>query len=663
MPARGSRRYPDESPLVGVAEVGARLGISAERVRQLAKSGEMPDPVGRLGRQLVWQWNDVKVWAISQGRFPPSLDNGQHAKRTEPGGGSGGLRLVVDEVMEWGRRNRNACHVRVWAPASGSTDAHVVILGHLNEFRGAGLTNEIESAATTSARRYLGRSWRRAQFFEYTPADRLAENGEQFSRVTFTLRDRRPGALSRAPRNADAELINALGGELVDPVWRPTNVDEIAELTRDLPRTWMPGVYTSELIKATAELPPGRPEVIWDPAKARLLAQLASTLELALTTKSLDMVGIPVELSGVEAELAMTVVAHAALAALEEAQQDVRTQPADTAIWLRAPELRNDAELFARAERSVLTSIEPVHVWQLVTNLRNQIVGATSLDQTIRTQQQLLVPGIQDGWVELAWYEANVAEPLPDDEGWLGPIATTCDLVDGPGATSESLTPAPIDQLVLLIETLVAYLRGEWDLWATYDVPSFRPSGPLPATGPLTRAYLDSVKWLEIDDLDERRLDRLKGVIDPWRSGLDPDGYLVAITKDGKEFACEWPVSGPRDDTLAHATIRADRPSRGATPVFVARSDDRLQLLPSAPDFFHGNSFTWGYPGTGPSNLAGAALDLVRRSDGSIDIDAVEERIHKLVISPRVPNWPVAELRQTDATAVGRVDVALSGPK
>ena len=212
----------------------------------------------------------------------------------------------------------------------------------------------------------------------------------------------------------------------------------------------------------------------------------------------------------------------------------------------------------------------------------------------------------------------------------LAPLLLPVISLTVPGATSESIIPTPIDKLVLLIETLVAYLREEWDLWAIYDVPSFRPSEPLPATGPLTRAYLDSVKWLELDDLDTRRLHRLKGVIDPWRCGLDPDGYLVAITKDAKEFACEWPVSGPRDDTLAHATIRADRPSQGPTPVFVARSDGRLQLLPSAPDFFHGNSFTWGYPGTGPSNLAGAALDLVRRSDGSIDVDVVEERIHDL---------------------------------
>ncbi len=647
--------------------MGARLGISAERVRQLAKSGEMPEPVGRLGRQLVWQWMDVEVWATQEGRFPPSPDKGQNTQRTKPRGTSGGLRLVVDEVMEWGRKNRNACHVRVWAPAAGSTGAHVVILGHLNEFRGTGLTNDIESAAMTAARRYVGDSWKQAQFFQYTPAGRLFESDE-FSRVTFTMRNRHPGALKRMRGRVDAELVDALGGELCDPEWRPTNIHEIADLTGDLPRTWMPGVYTSELIKATAELPPGRPEATWDPAKARSLSRLASSLEMLGSTNSrtssAEVFGITVELSSIELKLAMTVVAHATLDALEQAQQDVRTQPADTAIWLRAPELPNEAELFATAERSLLTSIDPVHVWQLVANLRSHIVAATSQDHEIQTYQQLLVPGVRGGWVELAWYEANVPEPLSLGEGWLGPIAAIRDLISSPEqGASKTPAPDPFDQLVLLIETLVDYLREEWDLWTTYDVPRFRPSEPLSATGPLTRTYLDAVEWLEPDDLDAHRLRRLQGVIEPWRCGVDPDGNLVAVTKDGKEFACEWPVSGPADDDLAHATIRADRPSRGPTPVFVVRSDGRLQLLPSAPDLLHGNSFTWGYPGSGPSNLAAAVLDLLRRSADPIDIDAAGECTHDLTIGAHVPNWPVADLLQGVETAVGRGGVSQLGPK
>jgi hypothetical protein len=105
---------------------------------------------------------------------------------------------------------------------------------------------------------------------------------------------------------------------------------------------------------------------------------------------------------------------------------------------------------------------------------------------------------------------------------------------------------------------------------------------------------------------------------------------------------------------LAHATIRADRPSRGPTPVFIAWSDGRLQLLPSAPDFLHGNSFTWGYSGSGPSNLAAAVLDLLRRSTVLIEIAVAEQYVQSLAVGAHVPNWPIADLLQS---------VATSGPK
>src|ERR1700722_1638301 len=167
--SRKSRRAPDkDSQLVGIAEVGSRLGISAERVRQLAKSGEMPASAGQLGRQLIWRWNDVEAWARQAGR----LGNGRsgHALDSKRSTGFGTLRLVVDEVLNWGRSSQKACHVRVWAPPSGSAEPHVVLLGHLNELRGASLTNEIEIAAMTVSLRYLGDAWRQARFYEYSPA-------------------------------------------------------------------------------------------------------------------------------------------------------------------------------------------------------------------------------------------------------------------------------------------------------------------------------------------------------------------------------------------------------------------------------------------------------------------------------------------------------------
>lgn len=51
--------------LVSGAEIGRRLGVSRERVRQWAadqKSG-FPDPIARVGRSVVWEWPPVERWA------------------------------------------------------------------------------------------------------------------------------------------------------------------------------------------------------------------------------------------------------------------------------------------------------------------------------------------------------------------------------------------------------------------------------------------------------------------------------------------------------------------------------------------------------------------------------------------------------------------------
>ena len=55
--------------LVTGADVGRRLGISRERVRQLAKREDFPEPVGQLGTYVVWRWQDVERWAKREGRL------------------------------------------------------------------------------------------------------------------------------------------------------------------------------------------------------------------------------------------------------------------------------------------------------------------------------------------------------------------------------------------------------------------------------------------------------------------------------------------------------------------------------------------------------------------------------------------------------------------
>jgi hypothetical protein len=49
--------------LVTGAEIGRRLGISRERVRQLAVADEFPTSLGALGASRIWRWRDVKAWS------------------------------------------------------------------------------------------------------------------------------------------------------------------------------------------------------------------------------------------------------------------------------------------------------------------------------------------------------------------------------------------------------------------------------------------------------------------------------------------------------------------------------------------------------------------------------------------------------------------------
>ncbi len=49
--------------LVTGAEAARRLGLSRERVRQLASRPEFPEPVGRIGNAIVWRWAEVEKWS------------------------------------------------------------------------------------------------------------------------------------------------------------------------------------------------------------------------------------------------------------------------------------------------------------------------------------------------------------------------------------------------------------------------------------------------------------------------------------------------------------------------------------------------------------------------------------------------------------------------
>lgn len=49
--------------LVTGAEAARRLGLSRERIRQLASRPDFPRPLGTVGRATVWRWRDLADWS------------------------------------------------------------------------------------------------------------------------------------------------------------------------------------------------------------------------------------------------------------------------------------------------------------------------------------------------------------------------------------------------------------------------------------------------------------------------------------------------------------------------------------------------------------------------------------------------------------------------
>jgi predicted DNA-binding transcriptional regulator AlpA len=66
--------------LVSGAEIGRRFGVSREAVRPWAGRAGFPQPLGRVGRSVVWDWRVVEAWSEASGgkRQPrPDIANGE----------------------------------------------------------------------------------------------------------------------------------------------------------------------------------------------------------------------------------------------------------------------------------------------------------------------------------------------------------------------------------------------------------------------------------------------------------------------------------------------------------------------------------------------------------------------------------------------------------
>jgi len=63
--------------LVTGAEIGRRLGVTREAVRQWRVRPEFPEPLGRIGQAVVWDWATVEVWAaVHRSPAPTGVSGG-----------------------------------------------------------------------------------------------------------------------------------------------------------------------------------------------------------------------------------------------------------------------------------------------------------------------------------------------------------------------------------------------------------------------------------------------------------------------------------------------------------------------------------------------------------------------------------------------------------
>ena len=55
--------------MVGAAEIAAMLGVTRQRVHQVARSEGFPAPVAELTAGHIWHRADVERWARATGRL------------------------------------------------------------------------------------------------------------------------------------------------------------------------------------------------------------------------------------------------------------------------------------------------------------------------------------------------------------------------------------------------------------------------------------------------------------------------------------------------------------------------------------------------------------------------------------------------------------------
>ena len=63
------RRADSATELIGAGDLAEMLGLSPGRIRQMAREGLLPEPIGRLrGDRRVWRRVDIEKWLRTRQR-------------------------------------------------------------------------------------------------------------------------------------------------------------------------------------------------------------------------------------------------------------------------------------------------------------------------------------------------------------------------------------------------------------------------------------------------------------------------------------------------------------------------------------------------------------------------------------------------------------------
>lgn len=555
--------------LVTATDVGERIGLSAERIRQLARKGDLPAPLGRVGRSDVWRWDDVQAWAIATGRIEPPDDGPvRRAPSVWLNVESRKMNRTVDEVIEWGHGNSSIAHVRIWQPDDG-VGRPVVILGELDNNPGLSVTNGIERVADEVCKRWLDRRGLDAEWFSYHPtgASEFLADETGFHVVSFEIDPSPTFDPSGSSRS-----------NLAAPRWHDVTRRQLENVIGQPVEVYEPGTYTSSNANAFAQAGK-RIEAEWDPDGLREDLAAAALLDGEVTeANDLD------QETTVSFAFASEMLVQSAREKYQAIKEAVSNNRSRTAVKKVVPTL-NDAAM-ERLQESTTTGNDTDD--NRIGLARTSVLHWRSwLNEHDPRSAELLLPGP----LGLAWPDPRMAgASLPDDD-------------------RSSDVSSVADALRL------ADFIGSWWLWrhddefADLDHPKYLPSLPMRTDGQCTTRYLETVSWWGPSREHESRARRLDTYFDPSErggaTGYDPWGRLVRKSRSSELFTVEWPLLSPDSPISSEALVVADE-HHARHAVFIELEDGRLDLLPAVPGESQVPQFTWGYYGAGPTALATA---------------------------------------------------------